>query len=241
MLPEQEGAYIRLLCHAWGDPHCSLPAGDDDLAILSRLGPRWQRLKAKVLACFVPHPEIEGRFTNEKLYGLWLDRRDWQRRSSAGGKRSGEARRAQREGELKATSKGTSTRDGSALEKDLEPKTNIPSPLPLPSPKKGDSTWLTRPLELWQSALKGTLSAGKASSALKPVRDAVGDEELCRRLEHYLAVTPGEFASVHRFAETHGQYACEGSGCKHTNGRRSAESDHERRAAIERTAAEVTE
>lgn len=46
MLPEQEGALLRLLFLAWGDgsKEPSLPASDRDLAAMSRLGTRWRRL-----------------------------------------------------------------------------------------------------------------------------------------------------------------------------------------------------
>ncbi len=45
MLPEQEGAFIRLLCVAWGDglKEPSVPDDDKSLAELSRLRSRWKK------------------------------------------------------------------------------------------------------------------------------------------------------------------------------------------------------
>ena len=52
MTPAEEGAYLRLLCHAWMDPMCSLPDDDAQLAILSRLGPHWKHASLKIRAKF---------------------------------------------------------------------------------------------------------------------------------------------------------------------------------------------
>jgi uncharacterized protein YdaU (DUF1376 family) len=68
MSPEQEGAYIRLLCHAWADPDCGLPDDDNALAALSRVGqPRWREVSDRVRACFSPHPTVSGKIHNTRL------------------------------------------------------------------------------------------------------------------------------------------------------------------------------
>lgn len=94
MEPEEEGAYIRLLCHAWGDPDCSLPNDDQILAKLSRLGERWfNGCSTRVKQCFNTHPGKPDRIYNQRL----LDERNKQARNSAkksaAGRKSGEARR----------------------------------------------------------------------------------------------------------------------------------------------------
>jgi uncharacterized protein YdaU (DUF1376 family) len=72
MLPEQEGAFIRLLCVAWGDGsnEPSLPDDDRALAQISRLAARWKRLGGSVRAQFTPR---EGRLYNDKLSTVWVD------------------------------------------------------------------------------------------------------------------------------------------------------------------------
>lgn len=72
MLPEQEGAFIHLLATAWGNGAAepSLPADDDTLALYSRLGARWPKLKKKILAQFTKRG---GKLYNKKLSEVWRD------------------------------------------------------------------------------------------------------------------------------------------------------------------------
>ena len=68
MTPAQEGAYFRLLCHAWSDPHCSLPDDDHALAVLSRLGDEWHNgASVLIRKCFETHPKVENRIHNLRL------------------------------------------------------------------------------------------------------------------------------------------------------------------------------
>jgi hypothetical protein len=70
MLPEQEGALWRLLLTSWGDGSAepSLPIDDQQLATLSKLGPRWKKLGGLVRAQF---EERAGRLYNAKLSAVW--------------------------------------------------------------------------------------------------------------------------------------------------------------------------
>ena len=45
--PEQEGGFIRLLCHAWSNPDCTIPGDEQELMALSRLS---SQALAKLLA-----------------------------------------------------------------------------------------------------------------------------------------------------------------------------------------------
>lgn len=92
MTPAQEGAYIRLLCHCWSDPDCSIPDDDRSLAVLSRLGAQWKKLKAEVLDCFEPHPSIPGRLVNQKLANVREEREEFRRKQSAGGAKGADKR-----------------------------------------------------------------------------------------------------------------------------------------------------
>lgn len=67
MTPEQEGAYIRLICHMWDDEDCSLPDDDQKLAQLSRLGDRWGDLMEPIKSAFMHHPKKANFFSHERL------------------------------------------------------------------------------------------------------------------------------------------------------------------------------
>jgi uncharacterized protein YdaU (DUF1376 family) len=96
MLPEQEGAYWRLLNLAWGNGAVepSLPDDDDALAQMSRLGKRWAKLGPLVRAQFKSRG---GRLYNAKLSGVWHDQQEKHEkavvRASAGGKAKAAKRR----------------------------------------------------------------------------------------------------------------------------------------------------
>ena len=77
MLPEQEGAYIRLLAICWGSDRLALTNDQSKLAIMSRIGSRWSELGPLVMSCFEPHPfDGEPWLTNVKLievrHNTWL-------------------------------------------------------------------------------------------------------------------------------------------------------------------------
>lgn len=75
MTPEQEGAFIHLLCYAWqssGVP-CSLPNDDATLAHLSRLGKRWAKVGTFVKAQFDVMEDDPTRLRNAKLWDVFQD------------------------------------------------------------------------------------------------------------------------------------------------------------------------
>lgn len=85
MTPAEEGAYIRLLCHEWNDPDCSLPSDDESLAALSRLGASWAKSGPKIMRNF---QLIEGRYVNLRLAEERQKHNEWRTKSSEGGKLS---------------------------------------------------------------------------------------------------------------------------------------------------------
>lgn len=91
MKPEQEGAYIRLLCYAWNEPDCGLPDDDEQLAVLSRLGEGWLKGGSSVVRkCFF---EKDGRLYNKRLLEERKKQEVWRKKSSEGGKLSANIRR----------------------------------------------------------------------------------------------------------------------------------------------------
>jgi uncharacterized protein YdaU (DUF1376 family) len=92
LTPTEEGALIRLLCHAWNEPDCSLPDDDATLAKLSRLGRQWHKGSgAKIRAMFTPHPESKNRLQNPKQCKL---RREQEARIKAASQHASNAAKA---------------------------------------------------------------------------------------------------------------------------------------------------
>ncbi len=83
MTNEQFGAYVMLLCRAWNEPDCGLPADDDILAAWSRAGSRWNEIKARVLACW--HQE-DGRLYNERLCACYQDAQEYRQKQAERGR-----------------------------------------------------------------------------------------------------------------------------------------------------------
>lgn len=94
MSPEQEGAYIRLLCYDWDND--GLQDDDGQLARLSRLGEGWLKGSSTIIKeCFIAHPKKPGFITNKRLLKERKKQKSWRKKCVAGGKKSGESRRKQ--------------------------------------------------------------------------------------------------------------------------------------------------
>jgi len=70
-------------------------------------------------------------------------------------------------------------------------------------------TWLTPYLDIWSELCGGDLAPGQAARALAPLHAKLGPEETLVRWTWYLRSTPVQYASVSRFASTHGRYAAD--------------------------------
>jgi len=91
MTPEQEGAYIRLLCLDWAND--GIPDDDNILAVLSRLNEGWLKGASRVVKeCFNQHPTKPQTLTNKRLQIEREKQAFWSKKSSEGGKRSAETR-----------------------------------------------------------------------------------------------------------------------------------------------------
>ena len=108
MLPEQEGAYVRLLCYQWNSEDQTIPEDDRQLAMLSRLSDRWATLGREVKQCFERVPEISGRLRNERLWHEYNRIQALRVKKSTGGKK-GMANRWAKE-ELQDTNKTVITK-----------------------------------------------------------------------------------------------------------------------------------
>jgi len=77
MTLEQQGAYIRLICHAWSSTTVGhLPNDDETLAQLSRLGEeKWAQSKSKILKAFdlsvdgfIVHRQLIAEYEKQKAF-----------------------------------------------------------------------------------------------------------------------------------------------------------------------------
>lgn len=90
LLPEQEGALIRLLCFAWGDG-TTPPLLDDDpdqLAIISKLGARWATLGPAILRLWQVREE-DGKLYNPIQYEAWMEMAEASARRRVAGAKGG--------------------------------------------------------------------------------------------------------------------------------------------------------
>lgn len=96
MTLEQQGAFMRLLCHAWLSGSCSLPDNDTTLAALSTLGEKWAGENAKVIRDCFKKKRLgnETRIVNDRQYKEWQSRRKHSEKSREGGLKSGQSRRS---------------------------------------------------------------------------------------------------------------------------------------------------
>jgi uncharacterized protein YdaU (DUF1376 family) len=119
MLPEQEGAFVRLLCVSWGDGSIepSLPDDDKALAQISRLGPRWKRLGGLVRAQFAAR---DGRLYNGKLSRVWHEQVERSQRLAESGRKGGRAKAGLQAGLEPGSSKHPSETLANAYQTEVE-------------------------------------------------------------------------------------------------------------------------
>jgi len=176
MSAEEERGYLRLLCHAWNDPDCSLPDDDEVLARLSLMGENWTKgSSCLVRGCFTKHPTKQGRIINEKLFAIRQERNAWREKCRQGGVKSGATRRSSTKGssttvrskrELNGNSSSSSSKNSLPNGKELPPK----------SPK-GDSVSVgkyTQAFIRFWSAVPPHKSKGKQAAAKAYTRHAAG-------------------------------------------------------------------
>ena len=85
MSPAEEGAYVRLLCHAWNSEDCGLPDDDKKLAKHSRLGKAWHNGSgAKIRESFIVKA---GRLYNLRLLEIWQEQQEYREKKVKAGKK----------------------------------------------------------------------------------------------------------------------------------------------------------
>jgi uncharacterized protein YdaU (DUF1376 family) len=206
MLPEQEGAYLRLLLASWGkgDVEPSLPTDQAQLAQLSRLGARWRKLGHLVIEQF---EERNGRLVNAKLAAVWWAQQEKHaiavKKASAGGKAKAAKRRATSTASSSASStpqevlelcsSGAEIRElEGAVEASLLPERGLlPAPPPAGGlapvgaapPATGGTTNGDRPSPRAASGIAWPPLAGRAPGAVVPGAEVLSEQERIQRAE----------------------------------------------------------
>ncbi len=112
MTLEEQGAYMRLICHAWkSTPVGTLPHEDEILAQLSRLGEeKWKQSKSKILRAFIL--SSEGLIVQKRLVAEHEKQKKYRKQRVNAGKMSAAKRQrelnecstsVQREGQQNST------------------------------------------------------------------------------------------------------------------------------------------
>lgn len=105
MTPEQEGAFVHLLCHAWQSKElpCSLPNDDAKLAQLSRLGDRWSTEGRLIRDQFVTAGKGKARLRNPKLWAVYQEFQEKHARRVTSGRTGGIAKAKGKQSSTNAT------------------------------------------------------------------------------------------------------------------------------------------
>lgn len=126
MLPEQEGAYIHLLCFDWQEDGLL-----DDMAVLVHLSRIPQDKLEFVLEKFKPHPRKNGWLTHPRLEKERKKQKAYKRKKSQSGKAGANKRWGTSGNQRDTGSKKDSGANGGAKK---VPMANDSSPSPIPSP-----------------------------------------------------------------------------------------------------------
>lgn len=126
MSAEQFGAYVLLLLHSWMSEDCGIPADDEALGKLSRLGTEgWLKFGCPLVRDrFVKNGE---RLYNKRLLEEREKQKIWREKSAAGGRKSGQVRRKSKKTRQVSDIKGGSVLVRTKHEPNYEPNTNSSS------------------------------------------------------------------------------------------------------------------
>jgi uncharacterized protein YdaU (DUF1376 family) len=176
MLPEQEGAFFRLLLVAWGKgiDEPSLAADDATLAVLSRLGKRWPKLGPLIREQFV---ERDGRLYNAKLSEVWAGQQVKHTNAVERGKLGGRPPKAKVKLSI-SSAKATENQLERELEKEEEKTLPPPPAKAAASDEVFDRTWAKYPRRAGGNSRADALKAWKArlSSGVDPLALEAGVE-----------------------------------------------------------------
>lgn len=246
MTPEQKGAFVDLLCHAWeAKPPCTLPDDERLLASWSGLGiARWRTVGALVRAQFVVLPD--GRLQNPKQAEVRAEfEAHSERRRVAGAKGNAKRWGSQSESQCDTQCDRKASRNGVAKSSPASASADdvlYENPAP---PRRGG--WPAMFAKTWEDAYGGRTSIGAIGDHLKVLVKAHGEDSVLAVWRWYLGATEGKYASAANFAERYGVWAAKAGDASavpspdrrriaawvHEHQREAAEVRQEARAAME--------
>ena len=138
MTPLEELAYFRMCLFCWQSGDVSITDDIDKLAILTRTDV--QVCSSVVQTAFVAHPHKDDHLTNERVFSLWTERREYVEKKRLAGVKSGESRRRNKTEQVfdsVRTNANSSSYSSSSISSssDKDPP-NPPRGKPDPKPKK---------------------------------------------------------------------------------------------------------
>lgn len=173
MSPAEEGAYIRLLCHMWLDPECSIPDDDETLAKLSRLGEMWLNGSSILVRTkFIEHPKYVHRLTHERLLKEREKQAAWREKTSQAGRKSGQVRRLQRKKQSNGSSVLVQTK--SELNTNIISSSSSSNIYTIENEKKPDVIPVSEPVVDVEAIWLLYPWKTKKSPAIEAIRGAVG-------------------------------------------------------------------
>lgn len=82
----------------------------------------------------------------------------------------------------------------------------------MPKPNKAPATYMGSVQRTWRQRFPGCNPPASAVKHLRPVYEALSEEEATARLSRYLHATPSQYLNLARFAMTHSDYSNEAPG-----------------------------
>lgn len=203
MTAAQEGAFLRLLVYASRAKDCALPADDEILAKLSKLGDDWSTTGRLVRQQFVPLNGDGTRIINEKLHSEW--RRSWSNyRARCKRNRENRLKGAPvvHDSSTSGDVKGKGTRKGKGVIS--VPTDNLPAAAGAPLAQAFPSK---RAVDVFRRHYPDGEPSGSMFKALRPLVQKHGWEKVEPELDAYLAVSEVQFHSWQKFAAGFGSWA----------------------------------
>jgi uncharacterized protein YdaU (DUF1376 family) len=215
MTCEQEGAFLRLLCHAWlskDEIPCSIPADDKALSELSKLRKRWGRVGGFVKEQFV---EVEGRpdrLRNPRLWQVYEEQVEKHSKRVASGSKGGKAKaqRKQKSSNARAMLQQSSSNAlAKGYQSESEPELETTNNL------SAARNWTVDAAEVWAKSV-APIPVGRVGGTLKTAVHSHGWEKVRLGMEAYILGTPDGRWNLQAFSNAVNHWISLGEECPRT-------------------------
>ena len=196
MTPEQEGAFVHLLCLAWlsKETPCSLPNDDKALADLSRLRRKWKTAGVLVKAQFSPVEGNPSRLRNAKLWAVYEESQQRHGRRVDAGRQGGMAKAKIHQSSSNATElveQSPSSHNHNHKEKKITPRA---------------VGWVGRFGDSFAAASGGIAPFGEIGKHLKPLVERDGEDMTFERWSAFCTSEKRQFGTAY-FVKHAGDFA----------------------------------